>query len=266
MKITIEAEEILNKIKDSLYYQKPLLITRLGEGEIRMFIRNGQDDWIIKNMFGYVPNSDHMDEIRNNLEISLINSDITGIPTYKKLKNENEILKSDLNPVYKKTFEIFREIFEKNNLEESNFDFCDVNIHTIFNGKSLFKELLYNLENLTIITCRDVDDKLKKVFNIKNIEVYKIPPEYRFEDDPSKIKWNFYPDVHSEIKSKMLNQDNRGKLCLYGAGVAGKDLGYYFKKSGGVAFDIGSIFDLWIGKHTRGRGKGRNKYFKSILG
>ena len=65
-------------------------------------------------------------------------------------------------------------------------------------------------------------------------------------------------EILQESVESILSQDNHGKLCLYGAGLAGKDLGLYFKQSGGVAFDIGSIFDHWIGKQTRGKGKGRN--------
>ena len=116
-----------------------------------------------------------------------------------------------------------------------------------------------------IITCRDISPLLKSHFNIKKIIHYKIPPEHRFEDNPNKVEWNFFPKVHTEIKNQLLSQDNCGKLCLYGAGLAGKDLGLYFKQSGGVAFDIGSVFDHWIGKQTRGKGKGRNTYFKSPL-
>ena len=53
-----------------------------------------------------------------------------------------------------------------------------------------------------------------------------------------------------EIKNQLLSQDNHGKLCLYGAGLAGKDLGLYFKQSGGVAFDIFNLKNSRIAYNT----------------
>lgn len=265
MKITITPKDIVNLIKTSLNEKTPLLITRYGEGEMRMFRNNEDSDWIIKNMFGYVPPKNIMDEIRLNMELGLINSDITGLPSYKNAINEEEVLLSPIHELYKETYSRFREIFKKYNLVEDDFKYCDVNVNTQLHSQNLYPDLLTNLNELVIITCRDVSELIKNHFNIKNIKVYTIPPEYKYEDDPSKVTWNFYPEVHSKIKEDILKTDNKGKLCLYGAGLAGKDLGYYFKQSGGVAIDIGSVFDLWVGKKTRGENKGRGVYFKSVL-
>ncbi len=50
-----------------------------------------------------------------------------------------------------------------------------------------------------------------------------------------------------------------------GAGAFGKHLGYYFSARGGVALDLGSVFDLLVGKITRGNGKGENSYTTPLL-
>jgi|694.fasta_scaffold27376_5 hypothetical protein len=265
MKINIDEYKLQSIIKDKLNNKKPFLVTRFGEGEMRVFEGGHELKWIMNNMIGYVPDEKIMDEIKLNMEKSIINSDITGLPSYKGLISEEEVIKSSIDNLYKKMYSVFRETFKKYNTNESNFDYCDVNVHSKFFHKNLFDGLLKNLDELTIITCRDISDDLKKFYNIKKIIHYKIPPEFRFEDDPSKVKFNFYPEIHTQIKNSILNTNNTGKLCLYGAGIIGKDLGYYFKQSGGVAFDIGSIFDHWSGKVTRGPGKGRNKYVESPL-
>jgi hypothetical protein len=265
MKVNVNRRDVLTILQKNLSDKTPFLLTRFGEGEIRMFRNNHESDWIIKTMFGYIPDTETMDIIRNNMEMALINSDITGLPTYKDSLDEESVLQSPIDPIYKETYQRFRSIFEKNSKSIEDYQYCDVNVHTQFNGSDLFTKLLQNLNELTIITCRDISPLLKSHFNIKKIIHYKIPPEHRFEDNPNNVEWNFFPKVHTEIKNQILSQDNHGKLCLYGAGLAGKDLGLYFKQSGGVAFDIGSIFDLWIGKQTRGKGKGRNIYFKSPL-
>jgi hypothetical protein len=265
MDINCTPEELILKIKNKLINKEPFLITRYGEGEMRMFKGGSESEWIIKNMIGYIPSESIMNEIRTNMELGLINSDITGLPSYKNLTTETKVLNSPIHDLYKQTYSTFREIFNKHKKKENDFLYCDVNIHTKFVHKKLFEKLLTDMDELTIITCRDVSEQIKKYFKIKKINHYIIPPEFRFEDNPSKIKWNFYPNIHTEIKNKIISEDNTGKLCLYGAGLIGKDLGYFFKKSGGVAFDIGSVFDHWLGKVTRGKNKGRNVYIKSPL-
>jgi hypothetical protein len=50
--------------------------------------------------------------------------------------------------------------------------------------------------------------------------------------------------------------DCNNSLCLVGAGVVGKIYNIWFKRRGGVSLDIGSIFDLWAGRKTRGKDRG----------
>lgn len=265
MDINCTLNNVVSTINSKLKNKEPFLITRYGEGEMRMFNCNHESEWIIKNMIGYVPEEKIMDEIRNNMEVGLINSDITGLPSYKKLTTEKEVLNSEIHDLYKQTYSTFRKIFSKHKKKETDFLYCDVNIHSQLVHQKLFESFLMDLDELTIITCRDVSELIKNYFNIKKVIHYKITPEFRFEDKQYEMKFDFYPNIHSQIKNDILSKDNRGKLCLYGAGLIGKDLGYYFKKSGGVAFDIGSVFDHWYGKVTRGKNKGRNVYVKSPL-
>jgi hypothetical protein len=42
-----------------------------------------------------------------------------------------------------------------------------------------------------------------------------------------------------------------GRLVLAGAGYAGKVITGEAKRRGGIALDLGSIFDHWLGLHTR---------------
>jgi len=258
MDINKSNEDVLSIVKKSIEEKTPFLLTRYGEGESRIFHRRfgggGGTDWIIKNLIGYVP--DDVDRIVEEMELALVNSDITGLPG----KSEISFMNSEGHSLYKDIYSHFRNIFDRRGIEEDSIGYCSVNIHSTFD----FDRLLTGMDEVQIITCRDVSEKMKSYFGIGKIKHYKIPPEYKYEHDKN-IDWNFYPEVHDSIRDEILSQDNRGKLLLYGAGALGKDLGFYFKKSGGVAFDIGSIFDRWYGKKTRGAGKGTDSYFESPL-
>jgi hypothetical protein len=99
--------------------------------------------------------------------------------------------------------------------------------------------------------------------NIKRIKRYDIPKQYRFEEN--KKIGIFYPDVYNKIIEDIKNTDYSGKLCLLGGGFIGKNIAVEFANSNGVCIDIGSVFDLWYGKITRGPGKGPNSYRTPLL-
>jgi hypothetical protein len=48
-----------------------------------------------------------------------------------------------------------------------------------------------------------------------------------------------------------LGEAPRGRLVLIGAGYAGKVIVDEAKRRGGIALDLGSIFDHWMDAHTR---------------
>ena len=62
-----------------------------------------------------------------------------------------------------------------------------------------------------------------------------------------------------EIVSWIDSIDCSGKICLVGAGIVGKKYVALFKERGGIALDIGAVFDMWAGKLTRGPGAGPGK-------
>ena len=69
-------------------------------------------------------------------------------------------------------------------------------------------------------------------------------------DDKSTDRHLHYPKRYNEIM-EMLTTDLRGSLVLIGAGIFGKIYCAAAKRSGGVALDLGSAFDILAGKLTR---------------
>jgi hypothetical protein len=60
-----------------------------------------------------------------------------------------------------------------------------------------------------------------------------------------------YPHVYNDILANLLESDLTGELFLVGAGPLGKAYCQKIKKRGGVAIDVGAVFDSWINFHTR---------------
>ena len=254
IEININENEIYELIVSSLRNGNSFCLSRIGDGEIAVL--NRKNDLKGAKHFYYVHlgrelSEKHMEEINNNLINVIKKSDIIGIPTTYSQNSGN--------PYWK----ISRETI-KNTLGNTNKKFCDMGIHYTLTHKKLLNKILNEVEDLFLVTSRDVESKIKINFpNIKNITTYKIPGEYVYEDN--KKYEDFYPSIYTQIEKEFRSKKYQKKLLLLGGGFVGKNLGCIFAEQGGVSIDIGSIFDQFIGKITRGQGKGPNKYTKPIL-
>lgn len=60
-----------------------------------------------------------------------------------------------------------------------------------------------------------------------------------------------YPDVFNSLRNKIQSSDLSGHLFLVGAGLLGKVYCELVRQSGGMAIDVGSMMDVWVGKGVR---------------
>jgi hypothetical protein len=218
-------------------------ILRCGDGE--SFVLNGKNDpdklkYVIQRQLGYLPPITEMMEIRDRLIEAYTNCDIIGIPV-------NNRFLSDLNSSWAKV----KPILEKY-VDTSEKIYSDIDFHSHFLDKGLFKELFWKIKKLYYVSCRNIGAQLKNKYRI-DVRGFHISPEMKFSTEHyTKTQL----DQVSEVKQWISEQDIEGSLCLFGAGVIGKIYGNWFRDAGGVAVDIGSVFDSWGGLKTRGQGRG----------
>jgi len=254
VKIDITDTELCNLIIDSLSNKKSLSIIRIGDGEmacLKYKINEELTNRFYMRHIGQIPSKEYIREISNNIKTAIEESDVIGITPNPDLNTDN---------FWGLTNKVVYEI----NKNRNDKRYCDMNVHYKLTNKNLLDKILKSVDELYIMTGRDVKDKIiKKYPNIKKIHHIDIPSQYVFEED-KKIE-NFYPERYTQIYNDFENSDFSGKLLLFGGGFIGKNLGVRFAKTGGVSLDLGSVFDLFYGKLTRGKGKGANSYVKSIL-
>jgi hypothetical protein len=257
MQINIEGQQLLELILKQLELKKSLFILRCGDGEMIMlkpFQNEKSTTHVLHKHLGYSLNEQELNQLSNDIKTSIIEADVLGLPEPRHIK---------LNEHWGKTLEVFEEIKRLNPTWKEK-QYCSINVHLHFLKNKFLDMLLKKCEKVALMTCRNVEQKVLKNFpNIKNLQLYKIPPQHMFEEIESKEK--FYPDIFLKVKEQINKENNSGKLLLFGGGYVGKALGAAFAKSGGVAFDIGSVFDMWVGKITRGLGKGKNSYTEPYL-
>ena len=260
MEINITDKEVCDIILQKLKDKESLLITRIGDGEIVALNpdlnEKGTNHFYNVHLGRRLPEK-HVLEISNNLKNTIMETDILGIPTLQTSTKSG-------NPYWEISRSILTKLIDDNKVTCKDKKFCDMGLHYMLSQNNYLDTILSQVNEVYLITSRNVKEQLHKKYpNIKNIIDYRIPGEYVFEDN-KKLE-NYYPERYDEIFSLIKNQDLKGKLLLLGGGFVGKSLGALFAKQGGVSLDIGSIFDRFVGKMTRGQGKGPNKYDTPIL-
>lgn len=257
LKINIDVNELTELILERLETKQPLSIVRIGDGEIAIMNANPNDKGC--KHFYYVhlgrtlePNV--MNEISNNLKESIINCDVLGITS--KTSEESD------NLYWKISKDVLLDILSKNTIKPKMF--CSMGVHYDFVSQKKLDIILNKVNEVYLVTSRDVESKFKEKYkNLESVHLYRIPGEYVYEDE--KKFEDYYPNVYKKIESDFLGKDMSGKLLLIGGGFVGKNLGVIFSNRGGVSIDLGSVFDNFVGKITRGVGKGPNKYREPLL-
>jgi hypothetical protein len=69
--------------------------------------------------------------------------------------------------------------------------------------------------------------------------------------DGSEVAVRHYPDGLERALAELKLSSVAGTLVLVGAGLLGKVVCGETRRQGGIAIDVGSLFDAWAGLHTR---------------
>lgn len=236
-------QQLFLTVKDCLANKTPLSVIAGGDGE--MAIIEGFEDvdmieMIFKRQFGFTPSITETKEIMNHLLEAYKNTDIIAL----KLNPRDGLNHYWYNCV---------ERLQSKGVEVKQTVDMDYRYNWLHEDK--YKELLTGLEDLCYISCRDLSDRFKEVYGIKNVHSYIIAPEAKFTNGYDGMK--HYPDQFKDIERWMNKMPISGTLCLTGTGIM-KSYCNWFRDKGGVALDVGSVFDQWAGRATRGPNRGLN--------
>lgn len=148
---------------------------------------------------------------------------------------------------------------DRNMYPKPAFYFYD--IYTLWRDFDTFKHILTGRKDLYTISSRDVAEGLQKRYKVHNVHQFLLCPEYFLwkGTDAGVAKFiteykgsRHYPERYTEIMQWIRdNAPLNGKLFLVGAGALGKIYCHEIRKCGGMALDIGAMFDGWAGVTTR---------------
>ncbi|MEH3147236.1 MAG: tetratricopeptide repeat protein [Methylobacterium frigidaeris] len=130
---------------------------------------------------------------------------------------------------------------------------CTQLIHLELHSTKLLYEIMASQGRIGLISCHpELPRMLTDRFNYEEIDYHHAPGEKGHSHllSAEAIAGSHWPDRYEQIM-EALARPLEGRLYLVAAGVLGKFYCDRIKKSGGVAVDIGSIVDGWVGALTR---------------
>lgn len=111
---------------------------------------------------------------------------------------------------------------------------------------ALYGEVMRAARQVTLIGPYDLVQDIRQAFGVHRARALLIPNQA--SSSPGEgAKW--FPKSYDDLRTTLDAQP--GEVFFISAGILGKGLCNHVKARGGVALDIGSVVDVWIGKAVR---------------
>jgi hypothetical protein len=112
-----------------------------------------------------------------------------------------------------------------------------------------YTDILRGTSQLGLISCYpELPGKLRTAFGTEHVMFFPIPNQV--SNTGKRPAPPHYPDIFETIMQS-LTGIGEGQLVLVAAGILGKIYCNRVKQCGGIALDIGSVADLWMGQRAR---------------
>jgi hypothetical protein len=224
----------------------PFSVIRIGDGEgiILGYPKHTSKEKINKRLDKWFGSS-NMTEVNklwfaDALREACKNADMLGVPGMRHDK---------LNRDWRNVKQYVSEYNLSNDKQDVFCMDCTIDIQT----EHKYYELLVGVNRLYCISCRELSEKISKSFSIPAVETFLIPPQnvpYRTVQGMPVAESRHYPDLYN-LALRWIEQRALNNLFFVGAGGLGKIYCDYIKRQGGMALDVGSLFDGWAGLQTR---------------
>ena len=232
----LNVEAVQKLIQLHISGKVPFSLIRLGDGEARLIgyprvidareMRRSLAYW-----YGpFVPTHDEVLALKEEVIQAARNADVLGLPEERRAQKYHLCA-------------LMLRLVSRYELGQ-NWQ-CGSDVHRELVTTGSLGELIGGQARVSVITCRNVVQGLKHLYNIGEVAWYQVPSEAQ----ATMPRKRHYPDQHDRLL-KILRCEP-GEIFLIGAGPNGKVYCNRVKQLGGIALDIGSVFDGWAGIASR---------------
>lgn len=260
----IESGEVIHGIKDAILNNTPYCFIRLGDGEGTWLYssiqfemkfhtlgkRNRLEFWRI--WFGEdIANFDNFRRIAHKIALQINQADLLGIPPKSWINHEFEICSLRGMPGTQNILNLL----DLQSITKTKL--CTQLMHSELSKSDDFLNLVKNLKELYVISCHPgIKEFFQNFLGSQRVHYIPIPgePSRAHLHGNEVTKGVHFPDTYDSIVNTIQSSDWKGKICFVGAGILGKSYALQIKQQGGIAIDLGSMMDKWMGKQTRNFG------------
>lgn len=243
----LQKADVIDRVKAALTNGAPLSLIRIGDGEVRYLDYPNHTslaklEEINRIFFGSWPLADrHIDFIRSNLIASARGADIVGLFYGPVLRSSGHTEFHQILPAAVSYDLISRGAW---------LTYADLHYQLLVDGD--FDQIFALADDVHLITSRRITAELAERYSLGKIITHYVPEEFLYAGDRDQFykQVPHFPTRYFQIERE-LDAVGPRTLCLVGAGVLGKLYCNLVKDRGGVALDIGSVFDAWAGTYTR---------------
>lgn len=256
--------ELRAGLMESVKAGAPTSLIRLGDGEGNvLFWDQHRERWphlahdsmarTWRRMFGkHAGTTDTWAQLARGMADAVVNATHLGLPRAGQVRERMEMLRTEPDPDVRGCVGVAAgwDWLAGHDPELPSREQTVVRWHVHLSLLDYFLELVRTAGNLSLITCYpELLEVLHRHCSVSEGEAFLIPPQARnIQHTPSEIH---YPDRAMMILDELGRRRLDGQLFFIGAGIAGKAYCEATRRSGGIAIDVGSMLDVWMGRSVR---------------
>lgn len=251
------AREAANTLSDLLREERPFSVIRLGDGEGRIL---GYPDYfsdseiatqVLYYHFGPQAMTDvramHGDrwvqhatsDLRQMLYNAMVNADNIGLPVYDFFRNMDDGVTSGMIGYGCATYTALPLFPEKPVLGYIGTNY----FQQLGQGPHFYPAICTAAKKTFLVGPWDLREGLGDALGVNDLQYIEVPRHFTWSEGAGVGQ---YPHLYKIVENKIRRLGNLGgQLFLVGAGILAKHYCEVIRQHGGVALDIGSVFDSW---------------------
>jgi hypothetical protein len=262
-----EARAFVTMVREKLARKEAFSFVRLGDGEAnclpyeaRLQSHASADADEREEIWwgGAVP-TEQRTNLAQRVLASIRRSDCVGIPTFSRFLRDLALDHDDALTGTRsgRGLRAVLSAAEKGYLVDETTpparSYASAHLHQDLERWNLYGELFDGIEDIVCVTCHpDIPDVLQSLFGVSTARNILIPPR----SATARLMRKRTPDTRTlpamiEEAIASMNAAAANKLVVVAAGYLGKWIVDEARARGGVALDLGSMLDYWIGLRTR---------------
>lgn len=237
----LTTDEVADLVYRHLQERQPLSAIRIGDGESRLMgfpehTSRRDLDLSLRFWFGRNDFTDaQLVRLARELRDACTQADIVGVPT----KSQAQKAEGWAN---------VEKYLHHYDLLSNGTCFADCNLHWHLLEAGAYDDLLHAAERVHLVTCRSLAQAMMYAFHLGQAPVWHPLPE---EANTGQLPTMHFPWRYESMRGELDRAARLGRLFLVGAGALGKIYCAWIRDAGGVALDVGSVFDAWAGVPSR---------------